>query len=320
MLPTVNVLIPTYNYQNELIQAIESALSIEYPNLSVIVSDDNSPNSIDWVLEKYKDNSRVKIYRNKQNIGRVANYRKLLYELSDAEWLINLDGDDFFINRHFVSTCFNILQSIPSNDTIAFFMGCKSVYSNNILQQSKLFWLTVEKFKVLKGLDYVTKEFAVLNNFSHSAILYRRALAIQSDIYSFDSLNTDFHSFLNMAINNNIVLVNEPFVAWRKHTNNSSSGYNYDLKSSKEYAAMIDVAGRLRNAYGDDKARQFLKRIDIIFYRGQITGYFKQRNFVAVISSLFTDKSLIGLKSTVLFKELYTFFVRKVGIKQSHVI
>jgi glycosyltransferase involved in cell wall biosynthesis len=45
--PRVSIIIPTYNQSKYIVRAIESALSQDYPNLEIIISDDNSPDETD---------------------------------------------------------------------------------------------------------------------------------------------------------------------------------------------------------------------------------------------------------------------------------
>ena len=52
-LPAVSVLIPTYNQEKYIVQSVESALIQDYPNLEIIVSNDNSKDNTEALLQKY---------------------------------------------------------------------------------------------------------------------------------------------------------------------------------------------------------------------------------------------------------------------------
>ncbi|WP_132052525.1 glycosyltransferase family 2 protein [Pseudocnuella soli] len=306
MYPKVNILIPSYNQQEVLVKAIDSALRFEYPNLSVIVCDDNSPLSIDWIINLYKNEKRVKIFRNKINIGMVENYRRLVYELSDAEWLMNLDGDDFYINETFLKDCLNQKDSF-GKDRIVFFMGCKALYypdKNEIVP--KPFWTAKRAWKLIKGIDYVIDYYPFLSNFSHSAILYNRSM-IGTDLYSFNSLNTDANSFLKLALKGNIVLHNKPVVAWRIHEHNSSKGVQTEIKNSKEYSAMLDVAESIRMV-DPNRSKVFRSRIYSTYFERQIYQLWKKKNYKKICFELVSDRKSIKSKwktiANLLFKQL----------------
>ncbi|MCX7738530.1 MAG: glycosyltransferase family 2 protein [Hydrogenothermaceae bacterium] len=99
--PKVSILIATYNQEAYIKDAIYSALGLNYPNLEVIVSDDSSTDNAFDILRDIRDD-RVRTYRNKRNIGRILNHRKLLYELARGEVVVFLDGDDFYLDKDFL--------------------------------------------------------------------------------------------------------------------------------------------------------------------------------------------------------------------------
>lgn len=302
MLPTVNVLIPSYNRPVELDQAIESALLIEYENLSIIVSDDNSTISIDAVCEKYKHNQKVRFFKNTTNIGRVANYNKLLYELADAEWLINLDGDDYFISKSFIKDWLSNLHK-KDFESVVFFMGCKSVLINEDLKLPRLFWENSKReYTIYEGIEYLTKVINVTNNFSHSAILYKRNKANLQPLYSFDSLNTDFHSFLLLALEGKIALMNESVYAWRLHEANSSKQFDFDFNKSKEFKAMLDVKSVVTNKFGKNQAKKFHRASVEIFYRGFLNILLKQKKWRLIFKDLFKNRQYLFVKAKTIFK------------------
>jgi len=80
----VTIMIPTYNQSAFILNAINSALDQNYPNLEVIVGDDASTDTTSEIL-KTIDDSRLKIVRNTFNLGRVGNYRNLLYNHASGD-------------------------------------------------------------------------------------------------------------------------------------------------------------------------------------------------------------------------------------------
>jgi glycosyltransferase involved in cell wall biosynthesis len=102
-LPKVSIMIPTYNRAHYLIDAIESSLAQDYPNLEVIVSDNASTDNTYSVVKKYFSDPRFKYYRNEKNIGLGQNWAKLLYEYSTGEYGELLPDDDYLLYSHHVS-------------------------------------------------------------------------------------------------------------------------------------------------------------------------------------------------------------------------
>jgi glycosyltransferase involved in cell wall biosynthesis len=110
-LPLVTVIIPTYNYEKYIVEAIESVLSSDYPQscIEIIVVDDGSTdNTADLVQKCY--NSKVKyIYiNNSKKVGAV----KLGLSLANGKYIFNLDADDLFEAQK-IRTVVNIFESDP---------------------------------------------------------------------------------------------------------------------------------------------------------------------------------------------------------------
>jgi len=66
---TLLVIMPLYNSEDTVAQAIESILSQTYKNLRLIIIDDCSTDSSLKIAKRYLSDSRVHLYRNKENMG-----------------------------------------------------------------------------------------------------------------------------------------------------------------------------------------------------------------------------------------------------------
>lgn len=91
MKPKVSILIPCYNAEQWIAQAIQSALDQTYPNKEVIVIDDGSS---DRSLEVIKSYGNQIYWESQLNQGGNTTRNRLL-ELSTGEWLQYLDADDY---------------------------------------------------------------------------------------------------------------------------------------------------------------------------------------------------------------------------------
>jgi glycosyltransferase involved in cell wall biosynthesis len=92
-MPLVSVVIPTYNCDRYLVQAIESVLSQTYSNIEIIVVDDGSTDQTQRVLKPYLNRIR---YIHQQNHGVSAARNRGIQEAS-GEFIAFLDADDFFL-------------------------------------------------------------------------------------------------------------------------------------------------------------------------------------------------------------------------------
>jgi glycosyltransferase involved in cell wall biosynthesis len=92
-MPKVSILIPCYNTDRWIAQAIDSALNQTYPHKEVIVVDDGSSDCSLEIIQSYGDRIRWETQPNQG--GNVA--RNRLLELSTGDWLQYLDADDYLL-------------------------------------------------------------------------------------------------------------------------------------------------------------------------------------------------------------------------------
>lgn len=92
----VSVVIPTYNVENYVRQAIQSVLDQSYQYFEVLVIDDGSTDGTVDVIKAFSD-SRIRLMINKLNSG-PAFSRNRGIEHAKGEWIAFLDSDDWWEN------------------------------------------------------------------------------------------------------------------------------------------------------------------------------------------------------------------------------
>ena len=91
---TVSVIIPAYNTEKYIHQAIASVLSQTLGNLEVIVVDDCSTDNTVSVIQSF-DDPRLRLFLNSQNLG-VGGARNRALKAARGKWLAVLDSDDWY--------------------------------------------------------------------------------------------------------------------------------------------------------------------------------------------------------------------------------
>jgi glycosyltransferase involved in cell wall biosynthesis len=189
-------------------------------NIEVIVSDDSTNNETQNVLLPFEKDSRFKYYRNSTNIGRVANYRKLLFEYATGTWVILLDGDDYYTDLDYVSKA---LEVIDNNSNIVL-VGAGIFINQNESSKSYSYGLSNANF-VCAGKDVFTKYLRIPN---HQTCLYNRSLAMSLDFYRHPSMGSDSESLYRLCLRGNIGYIAQDVAVWRVHEENTT--YNRSLK------------------------------------------------------------------------------------------
>lgn len=213
-LPKVTVMIPTYGQDAVILDAVDSALAQNYPNLEVVVADDASPDQTAAVVAMRQD-SRLRYYRNQTNLGRVANYRHALYNLATGDWVINLDGDDFYTDPSFISAA---IECAASDDEILIVSARKIVRMRGLDRvQPNL------GRRVVPGVEVVRHYGEEIYHMPHLASMYRRDAACACDFYRKDVLSADWESLLRLALRGKVAYLDRTVGVWNLHGANAST-------------------------------------------------------------------------------------------------
>jgi glycosyltransferase involved in cell wall biosynthesis len=93
--PLVSVLLPTYNSERYIRQALDSLLSQSYPNIELVISDDASSDQTPKILAEYKAQypKSIKLFFQENNLGVTRNCNFVLQRCS-GEFILFFAGDD----------------------------------------------------------------------------------------------------------------------------------------------------------------------------------------------------------------------------------
>jgi len=90
--PLVSVLMPAFNSELYIAEAIESILNQTYKNIQLFIFDDGSTDNTRAVIEEYDDPRIVKILSDK-NFG-VVHARNEMIDIADGKYIALMDADD----------------------------------------------------------------------------------------------------------------------------------------------------------------------------------------------------------------------------------
>lgn len=131
---TFSIAIPAYKAKF-LSECIDSILLQTYPFYELIIVDDDSPEFLERIIEKY-DDSRIKYYRNKKNCGalNVVDNWNICLSYATGEFLI-LMGDDDKLEPDFLKEFSFLIDKYPDLDIF----HCRSCVIND---KSEPQWIT----------------------------------------------------------------------------------------------------------------------------------------------------------------------------------
>ena len=210
----VSILIPTYNQPQYIIQCVESALLQDYENIEVIVNDDSTNDETRQLLLPFKNVSRFKYYKTSINIGRVANYRKLLYEYASGDWVVMLDGDDYYISNDYISVAVDYINKYPNMVLVG--AGHKILYD---LKNELADVVLVKVDSVFNGDKIFTDNIAIPQ---HTTNVYKRSIACDLNFYSHPSNASDAESLYRLCLHGQVAYLKNLPVVWRIHSGNTT--------------------------------------------------------------------------------------------------
>jgi glycosyltransferase involved in cell wall biosynthesis len=96
--PKVSICIPTFNSENYLREAIESALIQNNQDLEIVIVDNCSTDHTGTLVKDFqkREDRRIRFYKNDRNIGLAGNFNKCL-EYAKGEYIKFLCSDDLLL-------------------------------------------------------------------------------------------------------------------------------------------------------------------------------------------------------------------------------
>jgi glycosyltransferase involved in cell wall biosynthesis len=96
--PLVSVLLPVYNGELSVREAIESVLAQDYPNFEFVIVDNASTDGTAAIIDDYAIDKRIRVIRNRKTIPRLDNFVKTFDSAAKgSSWLKFIGDDDRFL-------------------------------------------------------------------------------------------------------------------------------------------------------------------------------------------------------------------------------
>lgn len=107
--PKISVIMPNYNGEKYLVEAIESILNQTYRDFEFIIIDDGSTDNSVKIIKKYaQKDKRIKLLTNKKNLGLIKSLNKGL-KIAKGKYIARMDSDDISLPKR-LDIQFNFLE------------------------------------------------------------------------------------------------------------------------------------------------------------------------------------------------------------------
>ena len=270
----VTIAIPAYK-KTWLKEAIDSALSQDYPNIEVIIVDDHSPYNLKEVVEPFLLDKRVSYYYNEVNLGgkSVANNWNKCLEYANGEFFVLLCDDDVLM-PNFVSELLKLSHKYPKCNI---FHGERVLYHENTDSlESTESWPEYESL-----VDFHKSKKKSKRKHTITEFLYRTTCIKEKKYIAFPvGYFSDDASILEIVSIGGIASSQIPLVKIRINDERISAEGRYPVEKTK--AAVMYHEWYMNNPILEVSQQEIKNTMDLWAYR-----FFRKANFIDRIRILY---------------------------------
>jgi glycosyltransferase involved in cell wall biosynthesis len=177
--PKVTVLMPVYDSEQYLREAIESILNQTYKKFEFLIINDGSTDSSRSIILSYKDN-RIRLIDNEKNIGLTKSLNKGI-KLANGEYIARMDADDISLPERLQKQ----LDYMEQNTRVGV---CGSWY--------KIFDNKDRIVKTLQKSENIRISLFFKNSLGHSTVMIRKEHLLVNGLYYDESMEMAQDYFL----------------------------------------------------------------------------------------------------------------------------
>ena len=242
--PLVSIVITSFNRAKWIEKAIQSALDQDYPNLEIIISDNQSTDNSDEIIKKYTADKRIRYFRNEVNIGMVANFKIATEQRATGAYVNFISSDDYLCDNHFISSAVNLINKYPNVVLVI------ARYSTLTEGSDQLVADTTNMFQqeFREGKD-AFELFPTILSPGWGGILLDRDKLIKTNAFVSKAQSLDYEANLKLMLQGNLGYINKLSYIFRKHAS--------QISGSMTYQAQIDNLDFIDNTY------QFAKKLKV---------------------------------------------------------
>lgn len=203
--PLVSIILPAFNAEKYIREAIESVLLQDYKNIELLIIDDCSTDATASIINSISD-PRITFIKNDLNLGLIRTLNKGL-GLARGNFIGRIDADDVWHDNTKISLQMQYFYEYP--DTILIGTDAIAIddLGNNIFQ-----------IKNHYENNYIKKHFLIGNPFIHPSVIFKKDKALEVGGFLDEDLYIeDYSLWLRMGKIGAIANIPKPLMKYRIH-------------------------------------------------------------------------------------------------------
>ena len=226
--PLISVLMPVYNGEKYLQEAIDSILDQTYANFEFIIINDGSTDATEQIILSYQDN-RIKYIKNDQNLRLIKSLNKGI-DLAEGKYIARMDADDISVPVRLEKQ----LEFMETNPEVGL-LG--SYYKSFTEDRTSTESINGTPFSFDEGLQFRLLFSSTVRH--PTAFIKTKVLREHKLYFNLDYLHAEEHKFwVEIAKYSELAVIEEPLVKVRYHSE-SITGNNEAKKIQAETETKI---------------------------------------------------------------------------------
>ena len=319
MNPEVSIIVPTYNSEEYIAQALESVFNQTHWNLEVILIDDSSTDSTLSIARSFNE-KRLRIFTNSRNRG-VSYSRNRGIRHAKGKWIALLDSDDWYAPERIEQLLLAARETSADliADDLFLIQDSQACHWSTLLQENRL--ESLSSWQLIDAVKFVKSDrpsaIGAKRNWSLGYIkpLIKKEFLSQNNIRYRENINVgeDFTLYLECLWHHaRFYMVNRPYYYYRTRQLSLSTRKPIDYLLQSEQITQSFIV-RLTHSDLDVNIHKALQQ-NLVVFRKRLTYYhlketLQQKKFLKAIRLIVTAPYLL----LDIFRKFYNTLFNKPG-------
>jgi glycosyltransferase involved in cell wall biosynthesis len=264
--PLATVLMPVYNAESYVSEAIESILNQTFTDFEFLIIDDASTDTSLEIIQQYSD-KRIRLISNATNLGIAQTLNKGI-DLAKGKYIARMDADD-----------------ISEKDRLEKQIGLLENYPEFGLCGSWIKIMGTDKIVKLPCSDEELQVQLLKNSpFAHPGVIFRANIIKKNALYynPVFSVTEDYELWTKISKHTKLCNIPEPLLEYRLHNNQATRLKKYLIEEQRDKIRLKQIEEIVPNI------TYYEKELHLHFIRGKIffTLYKKVIDMIAWLNRL----------------------------------
>ena len=269
--PKVSILMSIYNEnESEILKSINSLITQTYCNIEIIIIVDNplEKGRYEGVLMPYKDNNKIIVYYNEQNIG-LARSMNVAFDLCSGEYIARMEADDISVHNRIEKE----VTIIKEQQVDFVCTGYKCI--NEIDRE-------IEGKYIYYSPDSLKRSLITTNCIHHPTILMKKEIFIKSGGYRDFPCSQDYDLWLRLLeLDCKFYMIDEVLLLYRIRDDSTTNRRRFEQACTLFYISNLFYQRLTTDTddYSKEHYDAFIKECDIkyITYKKNIISIQKMQ-------------------------------------------